>query len=156
MNIFLSAILVFLGSIILKLQIDIINDQSSRKAYPSSLYPNFFFSEVFSSCEETDINRIKELQREIEALQLTLAPENPNSNVRSISKSTRNIEEKYEKCLQNYLADFQDSEERKTVIERLKHKLELGYKTIEKEKEAFISDNSEEALNKQFFILKPS
>lgn len=150
MNIFIFAILVFFGSIIIKLHIDIIKDQSSRKAYPPSLYPNFFFSEVFSSCEETNVNKIEELQREIEALQLTLTPENPNNNVRSISKSTRDIEEKYEECLQNYLAVFQDSEERKIIIERLKHKIELGYKTIEKEKEAFISDNGENTISFNF------
>lgn len=48
------------------------------------------------------------------------------------------------------MADFQDSEERKIIIERLKHKIELGYKTIEKEKEAFISDSGENTISFNF------
>lgn len=150
MNIFIYAILAFFWIIIIKLIVDVINDQSTRKAYPPSLYPSSFFNEVFSSCEETDINQIEELQREIEALQLSLTPKNPCNNIRSISQSTRDIEEKYEECLQNYLADFQDLEVRKIAIERLKNKIELSYKTIEKEKDAFISDNGENTISFNF------
>lgn len=136
--------------IFIKLQTDIYNDELSRKAHPTSLYPNIFFNEVFSICKEEDANEIDKLQKEMAALQLNRTVQNFKNNVGSISKSTRLIVQEYEKCLQRYLADFQNSEERNIAIERLKNKIELGHKTIEKEKEAFLSDNGENTVSFNF------
>lgn len=150
MLIFIFTAFVLFGLIYIKLQTDIYNDASSRKAHPASLYPNIFFNEVFSICKEADINEIEKLQKEMAALQLNRTVENPKSNVCSISKSTRLIVQEYEKCLQRYLADSRDSGEQNIAIERLKNKIELGHKTIEKEKEAFLSDNGENAVSFNF------
>ncbi len=136
--------------IYIKLQTDIYNNGASRKAHPTSLYPNIFFNEVFSICKEEDVNEIEKLQEDMVSLQLNRTVENSKSNVCSISKSTRLIVQEYEKCLQRYLADFQNSEEQNIAIERLKNKIELGHKTIEKEKEAFLSDNGENTVSFNF------
>lgn len=147
---FIFVTFAFFLVIYIKLQTDIYNDESSRKAHPTSLYPNVFFNEVFFTCKEEDVNEIDKLQKEMVALQLNRTVENPKSNVCSISKSTRLIVQEYEKCLQKYLADFQDLEERNIAIERLKNKIELGHKIIEKEKEAFLSDNGENTVSFNF------
>lgn len=142
----IHTLLIFL----IKLQIDIYNTEVSRKAHPSSLYPSIFFDEVFSLCEEKDWQIIEKLQKEIAAIQLIRTPQNHKSNISSISESVRQIEQKYEECLQNYLTNPMNSEAQNIAIIRLRNKIELCHKTIEKEKEAFLSDKGENTVSFNF------
>lgn len=128
---------------LIKLQIDIFNTEVSRTAHPSSLYPSIFFDEVFSSCEEKDWKIIEKLQNEILALQSRRTPQNSNGNISAISEATRQIEQKYEECLKNYLKNTSNLK----MIFQLKNKIELCHKTIEKEKSAFLSNNGETAVS---------
>ncbi len=123
------------------------NSEATRKAHPASLYPNFFFEEIFSLCEEADRAEVEKLQKEIEAVSLIRNPDEVEIHVRSISKSTINIGKKYEECLQNYLNIFQTPKERTIAIMRVKNKIELGYKAITEEKSAFLSDNGSDTIS---------
>lgn len=143
------ALLIFIPYIIIliKLQKDIYNTKISRKAHPTSLYPSLFFDEIFSLCKKEDQQIIERLQKEIEALQPIRTRQNPKYNISAISKAIRQIEQKYEECLRNYLTKSPDLEAQKIAIIQLKNKIELCHKTIEKEKEVFLSDNGESTVS---------
>lgn len=134
----------------IELQISVYTSKVSRKADPSSLYPSIFFDEVFSLCEEKDLLIIEKLQKEVEALQPILSLTNRKNNISSISESIRQIEQKYEECLKNYLTNPINVNAQKIAMIRLKSKLELCHKTIEKEKEAFVSNNGENTVSFNF------
>lgn len=145
----LIAFLLFLIFFI-ELQISVYTTKVSRKAGPSSLYPSMFFDEVFSSCEENDRLIIEKLQKEIEALQPILNLTKQKNNISSISESIRRIEQKYEECLKTYLTNPVNLKAQNNVIIQLKSKIELCHKAIEKEKEAFVSDNGESTVSFNF------
>lgn len=112
-------------------------DKASLKAHPASLYPSFFFDEVFSSCNEEDRAKVATLQDNVVALQHTSSTDSP---IGLVSQSIKDIEKKYEECLSSYLSNFQASEKTRRVLQ-LRNKIDLGHKVIEKEKDAFLSDN---------------
>lgn len=153
LSIFTTFVLIaFMLFIILyyELRISVHNTEVSRKADPVSLYPSVFFDEIFSLCDKKDRLIIENLQKDIEALQPVRPLKNQKYNIFSISESIKRIEQKYEECLKNYLTNPMNLKTQKTVMIRLKSKLELCHKAIEKEKEAFVSDNGQNTVSFNF------
>lgn len=129
-----------------RLKQDLFNSKLPRCSIPASFHPIFFFDEIFSLYEGKDYEEISELQDDVEALQaakVSMRPKKPEGKVYSVSQSIRKLEKKYEACLEHYLDAPKDSEARKKKITQLKNKIELGHRTIEKEKDVFLSSNGE-------------
>lgn len=114
-----------------------------RFSNPTSFYPSSFFEEIFVKKDYAEINK---LQKETEAFQTVATskrPEKRKDEVYSISLSIRKLEQKYEACLERYLNASHDLDERKIKETQLKSKIELERRTIEKEKDVFLSYTGE-------------